>query len=127
MSEFNFKKKSEPAQFFQKLFEIKNTLYLSHLRQYDEKLSTHLALCDANNSLSNLVDRIVELYFGLYGTFDFKSPECGPSREPISYVETSYRYIKTNRDIFSDSSILQIIDDIQETLGTLLYKLKFVK
>lgn len=130
MAEFNFiKNKANIAveSFFSKLFEIRNTLYLSHLRQYDAKLSTHLALDDAQEGVNKNTDRLIELYFGLYGPFDFKSPECSSSKELISYTETAYNYVKSNRHIFVDSALLQICDDIQEVLGVLLYKLKYVK
>lgn len=127
MTTFNFKKTVSPTGYFSKLFEIRNTLYLCHLRQYDEKLSTHLALDEAQEGIQDLIDRLVETYFGLYGTMDFNSPESSPTRDILSYTQSSHDFVKSNRSLFTDSSLLQIIDDIQEVLSKLLYKLKFVK
>lgn len=114
-------------QLFNKLFEIRDTLHLTHLYQADRKLSTHLALGSAYESILDLVDQLVECYSGLYGQQDISIPSSTRTDNPMKYLMTSYQSIETMRKGISESFLQNIIDEIQAEIARTLYKLKFVQ
>ena len=89
--------------------------------------SEHVALGDYYDDVLDIIDRITETYTGLYGKIlgytsmpyrDYVSKE-----ETINYFKALYQYVQTNRSIFKDSFIQNIIDELSELLAQTLFRL----
>ena len=112
---------------FSKLFEIRDTLHLTHLYQEDFKLSTHLALGEAYDAILGLTDELVECYTGIYGRVEISIPASSKTSDPLKYLQSAYQSIEVMRKSVSETFLQNIIDEIQAALARTLYKLRFVK
>lgn len=113
-------------EFFGKLFSFRDQIHLTHLRQPDKKLSTHLALNDLYDELLGLIDEIIETYQGVYGIQNIEIP-MSKSGVPIDIVNSLYSMIQGNRSLFIESWIQNQLDELATITAKTLYKLKFVQ
>lgn len=116
-----------PKEFFQKMFEIRDSLHFSHLAQNDLQLSTHLALGEMYEGILPIIDGLVEGYCGINNVRLKLSAGGKTLDDPVSYLENCYAYISANCDMFSESWMKNEIDEIMKILAIGLYKLKFVR
>lgn len=124
----NFAKKQvQPGEFFGYLFCTRDSAHLTHLYQPDKSIATHLALKDVYEDLTDLIDSLVEKYQGIHGLIKFEIPKSESYEDPLVMIQEKYDWIVNNRNIFSESWMQNIIDQVVDTLATALYKLKFVK
>ena len=116
--------KSTPEQFFSKLFELRDTTHLLHLKT--KSYSQHMALGGFYDTILGIADGIIEGYQGIYGLvkFDVKSFN---TEDPISYLKDSYRWIESNRSMFKESWIQNEIDTVQASIASTIYKLVNLK
>lgn len=123
----NTLKRVTPGEFFGYLFCIRDEVHLTHLAQPDKSLATHLALNDLYDDILDHIDALVEKYQGIYGIVSITIPTTKASSTPLEMVTEKYKYIQEYRDIFKESWMQNIIDQIADLLATTMYKLKFVK
>jgi len=88
---------------------------------------THISLDQAIDTLTEVTDRLVETTIASTGTLDIVIPETKKPEKFIDHIEKFYKYIEDNRNIFSESFSQSIIDEFQEGIKQLLYRLKRLK
>lgn len=112
-------------KFFGYMFSFNSSLKLYHWSVSGQgSYAEHIALDQALGSLGDILDRIVETSFALYGNFNIVIPETSAPKNIIEYAEESYKYINGHRELFSENFTAAILDDFQEAIQQLLYRLK---
>lgn len=112
--------------YFQKLFEMRDSLHFSHLAQNDLKLSTHLALGEMYDAILPIVDGLVEGYCGINNRRMKLSAGGKTLDDPVSYLENCYAYLSSGCELFSESWMENEIDEILKIIAIGLYKLRFL-
>ena len=119
-------RKTTKEDFFSKLFEAVSTAKTIHLYQKDKNGFTHLAMENLYEKLSDISDTFYESYSGLYGTTLFTFSSKLGDTNALTYVQSVYNYIDTNRNLFVESFLQNEIDEMQALLAHTMYKLKYV-
>ncbi len=120
------KKDNGEAGFLGELIAFRNSLKLIHWSITGKgSYETHISLDQAIDSLVGITDRLVETTFALKGTLDLVIPETTRPKDHIHHVERFYKHIEeVRKGLFSESFSQSIIDDAQEALQQLLFRLK---
>lgn len=118
-------KKSRVEKFFSLLFESRDVAHKEHLKT--KSYATHIALNEYYEGVLPLIDGMVESYQGIYGIVEI--PEWTPKYEnPIIYLKDLLNTIDREKDeLFTDSSLLNQIDEIKALVQSTLYKLENLK
>lgn len=87
----------------------------------------HMALDQALDSLYDTTDSIAECTIALHGTLGTVVPKTVVPTDLESHIEEHYDYVDTCRDMYADIFMQSIIDDYQQALQQLLYRLKRLK
>jgi DNA-binding ferritin-like protein len=113
------------AVFLGELITFRQSLKLTHWSITGPgSYEAHLSLDQAIDTFTEVTDRLVETTFAVLGTLDITIPE---TRKPANYVqniESFYEHIEQERGIFTESFSQSIVDDFQEGIKQLLYRLK---
>lgn len=114
----------EIEEFIGKLFSFNNSLKLYHWHVTGEaSYAQHIALDQALGSLSDALDRITETTYALMGDLDIKVPETTVPNDIVKHVSAFYDYVASNRELFKEEFSKSILDDYQEAVQQLLYRL----
>lgn len=118
--------KSKEAKFFGELISFRLSLKLIHWSITGKgSYEAHISLDQAIDSLTEITDRLVETSFALSGTLDIVIPETSRPKNHIKHVEDFYKHVENVRKkLFSESFSQSIIDDVQEAVQQLLFRLK---
>jgi len=117
-----------PRYFISKLINSQLQAKIFHWQVTPNALAMHLALDSYYNKIQSLVDTLVEslqseITITEYTSLPFK--DYTKKEQLCEYFKDLLKYIETNRKIiFSDSSILNIIDEIKTLIRTTIYKLE---
>lgn len=115
----------EIADFIGQLFSFNNSLKLYHWHVTGKaSYAQHIALDQAIDSLLDVIDRISETSFALKGDLDIVIPETKNPADIIKHAEDFYTYVELQRELFSEAFTQSVIDDYQEAVQQLLYRLK---
>lgn len=116
----------EVANFLAELVAFRNSLKLIHWSITGKgSYETHISLDQAIDSLIDITDRLVETTFALKGTLDIIIPETKHPTDHIKHIEQYYARIESTREsLFPETFSQSIIDDAQETIQQLLFRLK---
>lgn len=117
----NLKKKGNPEEFFGKLLHSRNVIHLAHLKT--KSYAAHKALGDYYEDIVDLTDGIIEAYQGLYGLVTLTVPAAS-LEEPVKYLTDLHSYIDSAKSGFTDSALLNQIDEVKSLIQSTLYKLK---
>jgi DNA-binding ferritin-like protein len=118
--------KNEVAAFLGKLISFRSSLKLIHWSITGKgSYEAHISLDQAIDSLVDITDRLVETTFALDGTLDIVIPETTRPKNFIKHIEGFYEYVEdTRKKLFPESFSQSIIDDGQEAIQQLLFRLK---
>jgi DNA-binding ferritin-like protein len=118
--------KNEKAAFLGKLISFRNSLKLIHWSITGKgSYEAHISLDQAIDSLVDITDRLVETTFALDGALDIAIPETKRPKDYIKYIEGFYKDVEdTRKKLFPESFSQSIIDDGQEAIQQLLFRLK---
>lgn len=119
--------KNKVAEFISALFELEVNIHIAHLQT--SSFSEHKALGELYEEISGLRDRFAEAYQGDYGIITgYKSFSIKEGINPYVYIDEQCEKIEEYRKTLDESPYLQaIIDDINELMYSVKYKLKFLK
>jgi len=123
------KKKESTASvgdFLGKLISFRNSLKLIHWSITGRgSYEAHISLDQAIDSLIDITDRLVETTFALKGTVEIVIPQTTKPKDHIKYIEDYYKEVESQREsLFPETFSQSIIDDIQEAIQQLLFRLK---
>ncbi|OJW81525.1 MAG: hypothetical protein BGO69_09065 [Bacteroidetes bacterium 46-16] len=118
--------KTAVAAFLGELISFRSSLKLIHWSITGKgSYEAHISLDQAIGSLVDITDRLVETTFALDGTLDIVIPETIKPKNYIKHIEVFYKNVEDKRkDLFSESFSQSIIDEAQETIQQLLFRLK---
>ncbi len=118
--------KTKEAAFLGELISFRNSLKLIHWSITGRgSYEAHISLDQAIDSLVEITDRLVETTFALEGTLNIVIPETTRPKDHIGYIEGFYKHVETVRkQLFPESFSQSIIDDAQEAVQQLLFRLK---
>lgn len=121
----NKEQSAKTAEFLGQIVSFRQSLKLIHWSVTGKgSYETHISLDQAIDTLTGVTDRLVETSFALLGTLDIVIPETHRPKVYIPYIEDFYQYVETNRSVFKESFSQSIIDDFQEAVIQLLFRLK---
>ena len=114
----------EIATFIGELFSFNSSLKLFHWRVTGTgSYAKHMALDEAIASLLDVIDRITETTFALVGDLQIAIPETKTPKDIVKHASDFYNYVEKHRDLFPEAFSQSIIDDYQEAIQQLLYRL----
>jgi hypothetical protein len=111
----------KPEVFFGVLFHSRDCMHLTHLQTLS--YAEHKALNKYYEGILDLTDNLIETYFGLTGK---KSSIKIPQSEFINaqaHLKQLYSYIESNRGIFEESQLQNIVDEICALINKTQYLL----
>tara|TARA_R110000868_G_scaffold6105_5_gene35265 strand:+ start:173 stop:577 length:405 start_codon:yes stop_codon:yes gene_type:complete len=110
------------------LFQTEIQMHITHLQAIHKSFEIHNALGDFYKSLGDLNDDLVEKSFPKTGLMlNYKNISIVNELEPIPYIKKEMSYIETQRAYIKEGYIQQMIDNILETFGHVIYKLENLK
>lgn len=113
------------AKFIGQVVSFNNSLKLYHWHITGKNsYAQHIALDQALEDLLDATDRLVETSYALYGDMEIAVPETKNPKDIVKHVEDFYNTAGEVRDLFPENFSQAIIDDYQEALQQLLYRLK---
>lgn len=117
---------SEIATYLGELISFRNSLKLIHWSITGKgSYEAHISLDQAIDSLAEITDRLVETSFALDGTLEIVIPETKRPKEYIKHISEFYQHVeKKRKGLFPESFSQSIIDDTQEAVQQLLFRLK---
>lgn len=116
------------SDFLGNIVSFNNSIKLYHWHVSGEhSYAQHIALDQALDALLETADRIVETQYALNGDLDIVVPQTSAPKDIVKHVEDFYNYLEAKRELFEEAFTQAIIDDAQEALQQLLYRLKRLK
>jgi DNA-binding ferritin-like protein len=114
--------------FVGELFSFNSSLKLYHWHVTGpSSYAQHMALDQALESLLDTIDRVAETTYALIGDIDVEIPKTPTPKNIVKHVSDFYTYVDKNRDLFPENFSQAILDDYQEALQQLLYRLVRLK
>lgn len=116
---------AETATFLGLLFSYNNSLKLYHWHVTGvSSYAKHIALDQAITNLLDATERLVETSYALRGDLDIIIPVTTRTDNIVKCTEEFYKTVESNRKLFPELFTQSIIDDYQETIQQLLYRLR---
>jgi DNA-binding ferritin-like protein len=116
---------AEIATFIGKMFSFNSSLKLHHWHITGKaSYAQHIALDQAIEDLLDVTDRLVETSYALKGDLNIVIPETKNPSDIVKHAEDFFKYSETQRELFAEAFTQAIIDDYQEAIQQLLYRLK---
>ena len=114
----------EIAVFIGELFAFNSSLKLYHWSVTGAgSYAKHMSLDEAIDSLLEVIDRITETTISLVGQLNISIPETKTPVDITKHASDFYHYVEKHRDLFPEAFSQSIIDDYQEAIQQLIYRL----
>lgn len=111
--------------FLGKAIAFRNSLKLIHWSITGRgSYEAHISLDQAIDTLTDVTDRLVETSIATLGTLEIVIPETSRPSGHIKHIEGFYQEVEKSRADFTESFTQSIIDEFQEALKQLLFRLK---
>ena len=118
-------KTDKKGVFFGKMYAFNNSLKLYHWHITGKgSYAQHMALDQALDDLADVLDRIVETSYAVYGDINVVIPETATPKDIVTHAQSFYQECQDARKLFDEDFTAAIIDDYQEAIQQLLYRLK---
>lgn len=115
----------EISTFIGEVFSFNSSLKLYHWNVTGTgSYAQHIALDQVIDSVLDIIDRITETTYALVGTLQISIPETKTPTDITKHVSDFYNYVEKHRDLFPEAFSQSILDDYQEALQQLSYRLQ---
>lgn len=119
---------SKIGEFLGNLFSFNNSLKLYHWHVTGPgSYAQHMALDQAIGDLIETLDSLVETTYALKGDVEIIIPETRVPENISKHCRDFYNYIKSQRNMFEESFSDSLLDDYQQNIQQLLYRLDRLK
>jgi len=116
---------SKMGELFGRMYSFNISLKLYHWHVSGKgSYAEHMALDQALKMLSDALDRIVETSYSAYGPMGITLPETPVPSDIVDHCEKFFEYVDSQRELFEKDFSTAIIDDYQEAIQQLLYRLR---
>lgn len=116
---------AEIAAFLGNIFAFNSSLKLHHWHVTGKgSYAQHIALDQAIESLLDVTDRLVETSYATKGDLNIAIPATKNPTDIVKHAEEFCNYTEAQRELFPEAFTQAIIDDYQEAIQQLLYRLK---
>ncbi|MEN9917766.1 MAG: hypothetical protein RL662_202 [Bacteroidota bacterium] len=116
---------TEAGVFLGKIVSFNTSLKLYHWHVTGTgSYAKHIALDQALGDLTDATDRLVETTYAMAGDINIVIPETKNPADILQYISNFYDFIEDGRKYFSEGFTQAIIDDYNEAIQQLLYRLK---
>ena len=116
---------AQVSQLFGDMFSFNSSLKLIHWSITGKgSYAAHIALDQAIKKLLKVTDRLVETTIATLGDLNIVIPETRTPKDYIGYIEGFYDHVDDMREQFKEKFAQSVIDDYQESIKQLLYRLK---
>ncbi|MCD8173024.1 MAG: DUF5856 family protein [Alistipes sp.] len=113
------------GDFFGRLYSFNASLKLYHWHVTGTgSYAEHIALDQAIESITDTLDRIVETSYSLYGDINITVPETPVPQNIEEHCQKFYDYIQQSKEMFKEDFSESILDDFQEAIQQLLFRLR---
>jgi len=107
------------------IFSFNSSLKLIHWSVTGKgSYSAHIALDQAIGTLLDVTDRLVETSFAYLGDLNITIPETHKPADFVAHIEEFYHTMERRRELFTETFSQSIVDDYQEGIKQLLFRLK---
>lgn len=114
----------EIGTFLGEIFSFNSSLKLFHWEITGPgSYAQHMALDQALESLLDVIDRLAETSISMVGDLNVVIPETKAPKNIVKHVSDFYSYVESHRDLFPEDFSQSILDDYQEALQQLNYRL----
>lgn len=113
------------GKFFGRMYSYNISLKLYHWHVSGKgSYAEHMALDQAIDTLADALDRIVETSYAAYGPMQITLPETPTPTDIVQHSKDFFEYADQQRELFDKDFSTAIIDDYQEAIQQLLYRLR---
>lgn len=113
------------ATFIGKMFSFNSSLKLHHWHLTGKaSYAQHIAIDQALEDLLDIIDRLTETSYAVKGDLNIIIPETKNPTDIVKHAEDMFHYSESQRELFAEAFTQAIIDDFQEAVQQLLYRLK---
>lgn len=113
------------GEFMGRVFSFNSSLKLHHWHLTGTaSYAQHIALDQALDDLLDIIDRLVETSYATKGDLEIVIPETKNPTNIVKHAEDFFNYTESKRELFEEAFTQAIIDDYQEAIQQLLYRLK---
>ncbi len=113
------------SRFVSLLFKAKEDAHITHIEQRVKSSAIHEAMGIFYDSLDGLLDTFAETVMAVHGQLSI-SFSASVIQNPVQYMETLYDKIDEARSMYTESWILNQLDEMQQLTAHTLYRLKYV-
>jgi len=118
--------KNSVPLFFSSLFETLNAAKKAHLMAKNKSYAEHMALGTFYENLEDLIDTIIETYYGKFGVINFTIDGAEPGNI-LSFIKSKTAYYESCYQLFKDGFLTNQLDAIVQECYHLIYKLENLK
>lgn len=117
-------KNDQVGTFIGELYAFNVSLKLFHWHVTGpSSYAQHMALDQAIDSLSETLDSIAETTYAMMGDINVVVPEVKIPNNIVKHAQGFYDHVEDNRSLFTESFSDSLLDDFQEGVQQLLYRL----
>lgn len=113
------------SRFVSLLFKAKEDAHITHIEQRVKSSAIHEAMGIFYDSLDGLLDTFAETVMAVHGQLSI-SFSASVMQNPLQYMESLYNKIDEAKSMYTETWILNQIDEMQQLTAHTLYRLKYV-
>lgn len=116
---------TQMGEVFGRMYSFNASLKLYHWHVTGTgSYAEHIALDQAIETLTDVLDRIVETSYSLYGDIEIVVPETPVPENIEQHCQKFYDSLTESKELFKEDFSSSIIDDFQEAIQQLLFRLR---
>jgi len=116
------------GSFIGEMFSFNSSLKLYHWHVTGPgSYAQHIAIDQALKTMLDVIDRITETTYAMKGDIEIAIPETQRPENIVKHATDFYQYVEKQRSLFAADMSESILDDYQEALQQLIYRLARLK
>lgn len=113
------------SRFVSLLFKAKEDAHITHIEQRVKSSAIHEAMGTFYDTLDGLLDTFAETVMAVHGQLTI-SFSASVMQNPLQYMESLYSKIEEAKSMYTETWILNQIDEMHQLVAHTMYRLKYV-